>query len=101
MKRKIKETAMLIGAIVLFFSGSAEAQNSGCYQLKLATINSTQISLSSFSGKKILIAVFDAASPDTGFLKGLDSINLKYKNSIGIIAVPASDLSAAVTDDNW
>jgi hypothetical protein len=51
-------------------------------------------------GKKIMVTVFDASSPDISFLSKLDSIQNANSNKLIFIAVPIQDLGTPLIDSS-
>jgi glutathione peroxidase len=81
---------MLISVVTVF---AAKAQ-SNLYTLSFEDLDGTQINMSDYRGKKIIIVEYDAANPDRKQLLSLDSL---YKNNISslvVIAIPVSDFGS-------
>ena len=66
------------------------------YSISVQNINNASISLNVYQSKNIIIAVFNPASPNTVFLKALDSLAIQNTN-VKIIAIPAKELGAGST----
>ena len=90
----------LLLAAMLLLSCIVHAQDKSVYPLNLTGLDNSQISMANFKGKKIIITVFDAASPDRSQLLALDSLYQKNKNTLVVIAVPVTDLSAKPVQDS-
>lgn len=72
---------------------SAFTMPTDIYKTKVQALDGTNISFSDFKGKKILIAEFNAQSPDRSFLSYLEWLKNSSKDLI-VIAVPAIDFSS-------
>ena len=75
---------------------SISAFRSSVYDITIPSISGSMVSISSYQGKKILVTIFNPASPDTAFLNYLNSIS-KANSSLQIIAVPAAELGKAAS----
>jgi len=73
---------------------------SGIYSQQIQTLTGNTVSLNSYAGKKILIAVCSAQSPDLARLSSLDSLGKKNTTSLQIIVIPVLDMGAAATSVN-
>ncbi|THU30763.1 hypothetical protein FAM09_29630 [Niastella caeni] len=69
------------------------------YSLSFKDSQNNSVSLQSFSGKKIVIAVFDAAHPNEEFLKKLDTLYRNNSSTLQVIAVPLLDFGKAISND--
>ncbi len=68
------------------------ATSSSIYDIQLEKINGTDIQMSEYANRKIIVIPFNAASPDTARLHYLDSLQIA-DTSLQVIAVPATDFS--------
>ena len=75
----------------------AVSQQQSVYNISFKDIQGNQVTLQSFSGKKMLIAVLDAAHPDEMFLKKLDTLYRNNSSTLQVIAVPVSDFGRAIS----
>lgn len=80
--------------IILLLSFFAVASFAGLdiYSIRFPDYNGTQINMSSYRSKKIIITAFNGKSPDISFLRYLNQLQSKYP-SVQIIAIPATDFS--------
>lgn len=62
----------------------------GVYEFTIKDINNNDLPLSSFKGKKILIVNIATESKYSDQLKSLDSLALKYEDSLVIVACPSN-----------
>ncbi len=68
------------------------------YQLQLNDVDGGLISMSSFKGKKIIVAEYDASKPDRNQLLALDTLYKKNKNNLTVIAVPVTDFGSTASE---
>jgi len=76
----------------------ALAAQSSIYNIPAVSVKGKNINIGSFANKKIVISPFDAADPNTTWLRQLDSLQ-RSNTSIQVIAVPANDFTGPVHDD--
>lgn len=67
---------------------------SNLYDLNVQSVSGSTLLMSSYSGKKIAVVVFDPAAVNNSFLHSIDSLS---GNKLKIIAVPANELGMATT----
>ena len=65
------------------------------YNLVIHTLNGSTIHLSSFQGKNVVVAEFDASNPDLNFLSGLDSLQASDSGLV-VLEVPATDFHGSL-----
>ncbi len=70
------------------------SMQSSIYNIQVETLEQATISISSFSGKKIVISPFNASNPDIAWLRHLDSLQMSNRK-LQVIAVPANDFANA------
>ncbi|MBS1918293.1 MAG: hypothetical protein JST87_18650 [Bacteroidetes bacterium] len=63
--------------------------------LSLNGISGTSISLSTYLGKKTIIAVCSTSSPDTKRLKSLDSLYKTGAGNLAVVIIPVEDFDAS------
>lgn len=80
---------IILFTISLFLSGSGWGQN--IYGLSVKTIEGNSKPLSVYQGKKILIITLPTQqnSSSDSLLRSLDSLSIKYANTLVIIAAPS------------
>ncbi len=66
------------------------------YKITFNNLGGEKINLSAWQGRKIIIAVFDASSPDPLFFSYVDSLQSEEKNT-KVIAFPALDFGGKAT----
>jgi len=98
----IVKIALCVALLICLSPAGTKAQNRGfaLYQQGINTINSGQINLSQYKGKKILVVITDAAKPDKKLLVSLDSVYQKNKAGIVVIAIPVTDFAVGVPKDS-
>ncbi|MBZ5858562.1 hypothetical protein [Flavihumibacter profundi] len=79
--------------LLLFYSGQAISQTK-VYDITIQGTNGNSINISSFKGKKILVASISPSNLKNGQLNFLDSLQLSHPD-VYIIAIPASDFEAS------
>ncbi len=72
---------------------------SSLYSIQLQSLDGTTLSMSSFKGKKIIIAAFNAARPPKTQLRLLDSIQ-QSDMELAVIVIPSLDSGGTGTDQN-
>lgn len=65
--------------------------NSSIYNINFEAIDGSSISMSKFSGKRILITSFNSKAKDISILKKLDLLQKEWGDSLTIIVIPAFD----------
>jgi glutathione peroxidase-family protein len=70
------------------------------YTITFKDINNNQVSINTFSGKKIVISVIDAANPNERYLKMLDTLYRNNNTTVQVIAVPACNFANAISNDS-
>ncbi|MFC4231513.1 hypothetical protein ACFOW1_06415 [Parasediminibacterium paludis] len=84
---------LTICLILLSIISVSNAQKSSIYQLAFGTINQQTMTMADAAGKKIVVAVIDAGSPDVKELLALDTLYKKNVANISVILVPVSDFT--------
>lgn len=84
----MKQNFLLAG----IFCGLMVFQTS-IYTVSIRSVNNVQVSMNTYQGKKIIVAVFNPAAPDIVLLHALDSLAMA-DNTVKVIAVPAKELGA-------
>jgi glutathione peroxidase-family protein len=72
----------------------------GLYDISFLDIKDNSIAVSAFSGKKIVIAVIDAANPDEPYLRMLDTLCRNNNATLQVIAVPVTNFGNAISNDS-
>lgn len=70
------------------------------YNITFQDIKNNQVSVNSFSGKKIVISVIDASNPNERYLKMLDTLYRNNTTNVQVIAVPAFNFANAISNDS-
>lgn len=81
----------MILSLLFSFSGIWALSQQDFYSLSFKDLGNNQVSMRSYSGKKVVIAVFDAAKPNEEFLKKLDTLYRNNSSTLQVIAVPVKD----------
>src|SRR3954469_22794121 len=84
---------VLISITITFFTGE------NIFNYGYTTLKGSDLAISQFSGKKLIIATFNGAAPDTNRLLILDSLQQENKDSIAVIAIPAKDFADSIDTD--
>lgn len=91
----------IVMILLCFLTASlAEAQTNSVYLIQFNGIDQHTIDMSSYSGKKIIVAVCDAEIPNRSQLLYLDSLYRTNQSRVAVIVVPADDFSAVVNEQN-
>jgi len=85
---------LLLSSPLLAFSQQA------LYNIAFRDIQNNEVSLNSFSGKKVVIAVINGAAPEELFLKKLDTLYRNNSAVLQVIAVPVSDFGTPVSNES-
>lgn len=88
---KLNPYKMKILTLIAFFAFLSFA-GLDFYAIRFPDYNGTQINMSNFRSKKIIITAFNGKSPDISFLKYLNQLQSKYP-SVQVIAIPATDFA--------
>ncbi|MBP6455586.1 MAG: glutathione peroxidase [Chitinophagaceae bacterium] len=75
----------------LFPKQSLNAQNKCIYEIQLTSIDGEKIDLKKFKGKKILLVNTASKCGYTPQYKELEELNLKYKDKLVVIGLPANN----------
>lgn len=86
--------------VVLFSMPVLAISQQELYDITFHDINNKPIALNTFSGKKIVISVIDAARPDELYLKMLDTLYRNNNTTVQVIAVPVSNFGNAISNDS-
>jgi hypothetical protein len=78
-------------SIILVSSTGLTAQTS-VYQQQVQSLSGSTTTLSSFAGKKILVALCNPAQPNLTWLDSLNAVSKKDSSTLQIILVPLIDL---------
>lgn len=73
---------------------------SDLYNIHFTTLDGQEITMSSFTGKKIVIVPVNGTYADSSLLKKIDTLQKTSPDSLVAIAVPAIDLNAAINESN-
>jgi glutathione peroxidase-family protein len=73
--------------------------SSGIYDQSIMALDSSTVRFSSFAGKKILIAEFNAAQIDISQLRFLDSLQ-KANSSLQVVAIPSKGIGTTVNKND-
>lgn len=65
------------------------------YNLVIQDINDSTVHMSSFQGKNVVVAEFDASNPDLDFLSGLDNLEASDSGLV-VLMVPATDFHGSL-----
>jgi glutathione peroxidase-family protein len=84
----------------LFLFPLAGISQQGLYTIQFQNINNQPVSLSQFTGKKIVVSVINAAAPDELHLKQLDTLQKNNMTNVKIIAVPITNFGTPVSNDS-
>ena len=88
---KLNPYKMKILTLIAFFAFSNLA-GLDIYSIRFPDYNGTQVNMSIYRNKKIIITAFNAKSPDISFLRYLNQLQIKYP-SVQVIAIPATDFA--------
>src|ERR1700744_1944636 len=70
------------------------------YTVSFTTVDGTLVNTSAYTGKKVLVFPFKGGHPDLGLLRYMDSTGIKYKDSLVVLAFPATDLDSTVSNSS-
>lgn len=79
------------------FGFVSKTPSNGFYNLTIHNLNDSTIHMSSFQGKNILIAEFDASNPNHDFLSGLDGLQASDSGLV-VLVVPATDFNGSLNN---
>ena len=88
----MKQNIFYTGTFLILFSFQ-----SSIYDVQIVSIQNSNISISSFANKKILVTTINCENPNTSQLQFLDSLQ-NADTSVRVIAVPALDFGG--TENN-
>jgi glutathione peroxidase len=83
---------MKLLAFLFAFGVMSKVPPNNFYDLVIHNLNDSIINMSSFQGKNVLVAEFDASNPDHDFLATLDSLQTSNED-LEVIVVPATDFN--------
>jgi glutathione peroxidase len=83
---------MKLIALIFAFGLISKTPPNNFYNLAIHNLNDSTINMSSFQGRNVLIAEFDASNPDHDFLTTLDSLRSSDTRLV-VIVVPATDFN--------
>ena len=84
---------LMISIWILACSSSAFTQGN-IYQLSFPGIGGSTITMSSYTGKKIVVAVCSFSAPNLQQLKSLDSLSKNRAGNISVILIPVRDFDS-------
>lgn len=84
--------------LCLLTASLTEAQTNSVYQLQFAGIDHNAIAMSDYKGKKIIVALCDAAMPNRRQLLSLDSLYRSSQNQVAVVVVPVNDFGAVADE---
>lgn len=87
---------MKIKALVFVLVSIVYGPNS-LYDIHFTSLGGTDINMSSFSGKKVVVIAFNGAHPYLGLLRYLDSLQTKATN-ISVIGIPAMEFDSTTNE---
>src|ERR1700678_4417503 len=80
--------------LILPCTSSVFAQGN-IYQLSFLGIGGSTITMSSYTGKKIIVAVCSFSAPNLQQLKSLDSLSKNRAGNISVILIPVRDFDSS------
>lgn len=95
----IKRTGLISLLFILPLLAISQ-QDDSIYGISFQDIHNSQVAMTQFSGKKIVVSVINAASPDELQLKMLDTLQKKHSTKVKVIAIPISNFGQAVSNDS-
>jgi glutathione peroxidase len=87
-------TKIIISLFIMLAPLISLSQNQSVYNIKSKSLDKGNIQLADYTGKKIIITVFDAAEPDKAYLLSLDTLYRANKGKLTVIAIPVEDFHA-------
>jgi glutathione peroxidase-family protein len=88
----MKYNLFFLGIIILGLKAG-----SSIYDISTTLVDGTQLNMSDFQNKRLIISEFDAVNPDINWLEKLDSIQ-NSDSTFQVVAVPANDFSGLGND---
>lgn len=88
---------LLIFLFVLSAVHCFAQDSTNVYKIRFKAIDSSNINMSDYAGKQILVVEFDALNPNSAQLQSLDSLAKSRSGSLQVIGIPVNNTDTSIS----